>query len=203
MVPLLLLATPQRAPLHGLEHHAGASRGRAGDSGVGLSTPWTVPVVFADLNGATAPQASTAAPLAVTDDGSSTRMVNVSFQMALSTTTTTTSPPPAPAVKVAPVVPVPDVVVAKPTPPPTPPAPQDATIGLATWYGSPAGTCASPTLVFGTVVTVTDLSTGGSVRCRVDDREARNPGRVVDLSPATFSQLAALHVGVVKVRLTW
>lgn len=203
MVPLLLLATPQRATLHGFEHHAGARRGRADEMRMGLSTPWTVPVVFADLKGATAPKASTSAPLSVADDGSFTRVLNVSFRMVLPTTTTTTSPPPAPAVKAAPVVPGAEGTVAKPAPPPTPPAPEDAVIGLATWYGSPAGTCASPTLVFGTVVTVTDLATGGSVRCRVDDREARNPGRVVDLSPATFSQLAALHVGVVKVRLTW
>ncbi len=133
-------------------------------------------------------------------------MVNTSFRMALSTTTTTTTttpPPPASSVTASPVVSGAEVAAVKPTPPPTPPAPQNAVIGLATWYGSPAGTCASPTLVFGTMVTVTDLSTGGTVRCRVDDREARNPGRVVDLSPATFSQLAALHVGVVEVRLTW
>jgi len=53
------------------------------------------------------------------------------------------------------------------------------------------------------VVTVTDLSTGASTRCTVDDREAHNPGRVVDLSPATFSALASLAVGVIEVRLTW
>jgi rare lipoprotein A (peptidoglycan hydrolase) len=75
--------------------------------------------------------------------------------------------------------------------------------GLASWYGAPAGTCASPTLAFGTVVTVTDLGTGASVRCTVDDREAHNPGRVIDLAPVTFSQLASLAVGVIEVRLTW
>jgi rare lipoprotein A (peptidoglycan hydrolase) len=53
------------------------------------------------------------------------------------------------------------------------------------------------------VVTVTDVSTGASVHCTVDDREAHNPGRVIDLAPATFSQLASLVVGVIEVRLSW
>src|SRR5580658_3136773 len=55
LVPLLLLATPQRATLHGFEHHAGARRDRANVTRVSLSTPWTVPVVFADLDGTPAP----------------------------------------------------------------------------------------------------------------------------------------------------
>ena len=63
------------------------------------------------------------------------------------------------------------------------PGPAHASTGLASWYGARAGTCASPTLAFGTVVTVTDVSTGASVRCTVDDREAHNPGRVIDLAP--------------------
>jgi rare lipoprotein A (peptidoglycan hydrolase) len=53
------------------------------------------------------------------------------------------------------------------------------------------------------VVQVTDVSSGASVTCTVDDREAHNPGRVIDLSPATFSELAGLGVGLVEVRLTW
>jgi rare lipoprotein A len=80
---------------------------------------------------------------------------------------------------------------------------QRGSAGLASWYGSPAGTCASPTLAFGTVVQVTDVSSGASVRCTVDDREAHNPGRIIDLSPATFSQLAGLSVGLIEVRLSW
>ena len=52
-------------------------------------------------------------------------------------------------------------------------------------------------------MTVTDISTGKAVRCIVDDREAHNPGRVIDLSPATFSQLASPPTGVIEVRLTW
>ena len=42
-----------------------------------------------------------------------------------------------------------------------------------------------------------------SVVCTVDDREADNVGRVVDLSPAEFSELAPLGQGVVEVTVTW
>jgi rare lipoprotein A (peptidoglycan hydrolase) len=37
----------------------------------------------------------------------------------------------------------------------------------------------------------------------VADREARTPGRVIDLSQAVFSQLASPSVGVIEVRLDW
>jgi rare lipoprotein A (peptidoglycan hydrolase) len=50
--------------------------------------------------------------------------------------------------------------------------------------------CASPYLSFGTVVTITDVATGGSIRCTVDDRQADNPGRVIDLSYDDFAELA-------------
>ncbi len=119
--------------------------------------------------------------------------------------TTTPAAPPAPAPPVPKPVAVADAVVPAPKPVPVPaPGPiQSTTAGLASWYGSPAGTCASPSLAFGTVLTVTDVSTGASTRCTVDDREAHNPGRVVDLSPATFSELASLSVGVIEVRISW
>jgi len=218
-VPLLLLATPQRATLHGLGHHAGAGPRRAGDSLTRLSTSWTTPVVFAEqVSTRTAPTATTT-PV---PGGPQTREWNISFRQALPSTTqpalaapvATTGPAPktvlipatspvvAPTEAVA-AQPVKAVVAApKPVTPP-PPASSSTAVGGASWYGARAGTCASPTLAFGTVVTVTDLSTGASVRCTVDDREARNPGRVIDLSPATFSQLASLLVGVIGVRLSW
>jgi rare lipoprotein A (peptidoglycan hydrolase) len=76
--------------------------------------------------------------------------------------------------------------------------------GEATYYASyfPAGGCASPDLPKGTVLTVTS-SSGASVVCTVDDLEADNPGRVVDLSPAEFSELAPLSQGVVGVTVSW
>jgi len=76
--------------------------------------------------------------------------------------------------------------------------------GVATWYAAaPAGECASPTLPFGTVVTVTSVLGGARTVCTVEDREASTPGRVIDLSEAGFSQLAPLGQGVVTVVVTW
>jgi rare lipoprotein A (peptidoglycan hydrolase) len=195
LVPLLLLATPQRATLHDTGHHAGASPGRGVEGLTRVATSWTTPVVFA------APVTKTAPPPAAAI-GSDTHVVNVSFREVPPTTTTTALSAPGPsAVAVKPAT-----AAAVGTAPKTATAralTAPSSTGLATWYGSPAGTCASPTLAFGTVVTVTDVSTGEALRCTVDDREAHNPGRVIDLSPATFSQLVSLRVGVIEVRLTW
>jgi rare lipoprotein A len=216
IVPLLLLATPQRATLQGLQHRTGAEHGRARvDATLArLPTSWTIPVAFAALITSTAPKdpaPTRAATTTTVDAGPHTGVENLSYRQALPTTTTaTTTAPPLPASVVKPVTtttappaPAPKPVVALPKPVPPPPPPQSTTTGEASWYGAPAGTCASPTLAFGTVVTVTDLSTGAAVRCTVDDREAHTPGRVLDLAPTTFSQLASLSVGVIEVRLSW
>jgi rare lipoprotein A (peptidoglycan hydrolase) len=58
-------------------------------------------------------------------------------------------------------------------------------------------------LPFGTVLQVVDDATGASITCTVDDREATDNGRVVDLSPTNFSQLAALTQGVIEVTISW
>jgi len=63
--------------------------------------------------------------------------------------------------------------------------------------------CASPTLPFGTVLTVVNDATGASTQCTVDDREGAGYPRVVDLSPAGFSQIADLSQGVVEVTISW
>jgi len=105
--------------------------------------------------------------------------------------TTTTAPPAAPTTTT--------------TAPPAPVASSsNEASGGATYYASsfPSSGCASPTLAPGTVLTVTAAS-GGQVVCTVDDREADNPGRVVDLSPAEFSELAPLSQGVIEVTVTW
>jgi rare lipoprotein A (peptidoglycan hydrolase) len=89
----------------------------------------------------------------------------------------------------------------------TPPQPVVAAASLhgqATWYAAaPPGRCASPTLPFGTVLTVTDDATGVSITCTVDDREQAGYPRVVDLSPSGFSQLADTSQGVVDVTISW
>ncbi len=76
--------------------------------------------------------------------------------------------------------------------------------GEATWYSAaPTGMCASPTLPFGTVLTVVNNATGASTVCTVDDREEAGYPRVVDLSPAGFSQIGSLGQGVVDVTISW
>ncbi len=84
------------------------------------------------------------------------------------------------------------------------PAPSSSATGIATWYAAaPAGTCASPVLDFGTTLRITDDATGASITCLVEDREADNPGRVVDLSEEGFSELAPLSQGVIEVTISW
>jgi rare lipoprotein A (peptidoglycan hydrolase) len=107
-------------------------------------------------------------------------------------TTTTTSPP-----------------TTTTTSPPTTttttrPAPTNREVGDATWYAAaPAGYCASPTLPFGTVLTVVNDATGATTVCTVDDREAAGYPRVVDLSPEGFDQIADTSQGVVQVTISW
>ena len=121
-------------------------------------------------------------------------------------TTTTTTAPPATTTTAAP--PTTTTTTAPPPPPTTtttaPPAPTASEQGEATWYGAaPDGYCASPTLPFGTVLTVTNDGTGASTSCTVDDREAAGYPRVVDMSPAGFSQIASTSQGVVQVTISW
>jgi rare lipoprotein A (peptidoglycan hydrolase) len=114
-------------------------------------------------------------------------------------TTTTTSPPATTTTTTAP----------PPPPPPTttttaPPTATNSEGGEATWYAAaPDGYCASPTLPFGTVLTVVNNATGASTTCTVDDREAAGYPRVVDMSPEGFSQIADTSQGVVDVTISW
>ena len=82
--------------------------------------------------------------------------------------------------------------------------PRNHEVGQATWYSeAPAGYCASPTLPFGTVLTVVNNATGASTVCTVDDRETAGYPRVVDLSPEGFAQIADPSQGVVEVTISW
>ena len=82
-----------------------------------------------------------------------------------------------------------------------PPPPSQT--GPASWYPAPPGTCAHQTLPMGTVVTVTDLGNGRQTTCKVEDRGPYQDGRIIDLSKATFAQLAPPSEGVIQVRITW
>lgn len=77
--------------------------------------------------------------------------------------------------------------------------------GQASWYDLCSGmTAASRTLPFGTVVTVTNLDNGRSVRVVIDDRGPWGvPGRIIDLCQPAFAEIAPLSQGVANVRLTW
>lgn len=78
-------------------------------------------------------------------------------------------------------------------------------VGEASWYSFAPGdglTAAHPWLPFGTVVTVTNLANGKSVRVVINDRGPFG-GRVIDLSDEAFARIAPLGQGVCQVRLTW
>ncbi|HZP91249.1 MAG TPA: ubiquitin-like domain-containing protein [Actinomycetota bacterium] len=77
-------------------------------------------------------------------------------------------------------------------------------VGQASWYYAPGSgmTAAHPWLPYGTVVTVTNLANGKSVKVVINDRGPFG-GRIIDLSPEAFSALAPLGAGVIQVRLTW
>lgn len=129
---------------------------------------------------------------------------------------TTTTEAPAPTTTE---VPLPPTTTAPPPPPDQPPAPAptpaalsaehaDGTQeGMVSWYdlpGSRSGVCAHRTIEKGTVVTVTDLDTGKSITCTVDDRGPYSGDeKVLDLHRDEFSQLAPLDQGVIPARLDW
>jgi rare lipoprotein A len=75
--------------------------------------------------------------------------------------------------------------------------------GAASWYYAPRGTCAHPTLPFGTILTLVDVATGRTATCTVDDRGPYAGGRMVDLAPDVFARLEPLGDGVAHVRIAW
>ncbi len=108
------------------------------------------------------------------------------------TTTTTAKPKPPPPTTTA------------PPPPTTAPPPPNRQEGDASYYQSPdPSTCAHRTLKFGTVVRVTNLANGKRTSCTVADRGPYIDGRIIDLSPQSFAELAPLEEGVIRVRLEW
>jgi hypothetical protein len=120
------------------------------------------------------------------------------------TAPTTTAPP-----VTQPPAPPPTVPPAPPTtaPPPPPPPPPNTEEGTASWYRQPGSYapdgCAHQTLPFGTMVTVTNLNTGGSTFCIVSDRGPFVPGRIIDLDDDVFLRLAPLGAGVIPVVISW
>lgn len=178
-VPVLLLASPGRVTSRAVAGRHRPNPARADGSAVDAqlvdaSAPWALPVVLA-----------------------TTQTVTTSTSTPSTASTTASIVPPPQALRRAPV----PAATTTTTDPPRTPRYQET--GQASWYGARSGTCASPTLAFGTSVTVTDLSTGGSTICTVDDRGPHEDGRIIDLSEGTFAQLADPSTGVIEVRLTW
>ena len=94
--------------------------------------------------------------------------------------------------------------------------PVSTEVGMASWYGPPyanrkganglvynqnAMTAAHRTLPFGTLVRVTNLSTGQSAMVRITDRGPFVHGRVLDLSLAAAKATGVYRAGVAKVKI--
>jgi rare lipoprotein A len=80
--------------------------------------------------------------------------------------------------------------------------------GKASWYEakyheSNPWICAHKTIPKGTVLTVTNVNTGGSITCEVGDRGPYVDGRILDLSKYAFSRLANPSSGLISVKITW
>lgn len=77
--------------------------------------------------------------------------------------------------------------------------------GRATTSGAPYRpgkmTAAHNTLPFGTLIRVTNLRNGRSVKVTVNDRGPHVPGRIVDVSRKAARKLNLVEAGVVPVRL--
>jgi rare lipoprotein A len=107
--------------------------------------------------------------------------------------------------------------------PATPPEPPSTSAwsqeGLASWYGGGDGFDGKPTasgeifdtfqftaahreLPLGTIVDVTNVETGATVRVRVNDRGPFVRGRIIDVSRAAAQRLGMIGPGVARVRLT-
>ncbi len=68
-------------------------------------------------------------------------------------------------------------------------------------YDMKAMTAAHRSLAFGTVVQVTHLKNGKSVKVRINDRGPFIRGRIIDLSHAAARRLGMLAEGVAKVEV--
>lgn len=83
-------------------------------------------------------------------------------------------------------------------------APRHSQSGPASYYDqAPNGTCAHPSLPFGTVVSIVDTDNGHTASCTVEDRGPYSGGRIIDLARDVFSRLAPISQGVINVRISW
>jgi rare lipoprotein A len=107
----------------------------------------------------------------------------------------------------------------RPISPGQPPAPGWTEEGLASWYGGRDGFEGKPTasgeiydsslltaahreLPLGTIVDVTNLENGRTVRVRINDRGPFVFGRVIDLSRAAAGEIGLIGPGIGPVRVS-
>jgi rare lipoprotein A (peptidoglycan hydrolase) len=91
-------------------------------------------------------------------------------------------------------------------------------VGVASWYGSEfhgrptadgerfdmyATSAAHTTLPLPSIVEVTNLENGRSIRVRLNDRGPFKPGRIIDLSRSAAQQLGYLDKGLARVRVRY
>jgi rare lipoprotein A len=96
------------------------------------------------------------------------------------------------------------------------PARATVQVGQASWYGRwhagrrtangerfnpQALTCAHRTLPLGSIVKVTDITTGKAIEVEVNDRGPYAKGRILDLSEGAVRELGARDKGLLLVRL--
>ena len=149
-------------------------------------------------------QVQTLRHLQLTDNRISPRATPVTTTSTTSPAVAVSTPSAPPVVRAAPTTVSRPVAVAPATTTTTAaPVSMSHATGLATWYAWNPGQCASPILPKGTWVTVTNDATGARTSCEVTDREANNPGRVIDLDTAVFAQIAPLSSGAVTVTISW
>jgi rare lipoprotein A (peptidoglycan hydrolase) len=99
---------------------------------------------------------------------------------------------------------------------PSPGRPLSLETGVASWYGGKfhgrltangeiydmnALTAAHRTLPFGTVVRVTNLTNGRSIRLRINDRGPFVKGRIIDVSRRAAEELGFIVNGITRVRV--
>jgi rare lipoprotein A len=68
-------------------------------------------------------------------------------------------------------------------------------------YNSGKLTAAHRSIPFGTIVTVTNLSNGKSVKVRINDRGPWSGGRIIDLSRRAAEEIDMVRDGVVSVKI--
>jgi len=179
-----------------IAHASEAKASRSEDRFTAADDPAAVPttLVVTIAPPTTAAPSTTAAPRLIAHHYAAT-----------TTPTTAPKPRPKPAPRTTPTTssPAPQGSQA-PAPSSSSAPPSDDHTGKASWYDeAPPGTCAHRTLPFGTIVTITDLATGKTAQCKVEDRGPFVDGYIIDLSKDVFSQLAPLSQGVIEVRIDW